>query len=211
MRKPRNLRRAVRRHVAVESKALTPEVMMALYDGYKSGRGGTIRAKQNPEWGEWRVTNHTTFDGNEWWDIDKLDGRGGTTLGAGEFRFWEVVELPRGAPEKFGMARRRRSAATRRRTVASRRHTAQLKWDDLELSGWWDSESADFQTFVLRLLASIPGGDDFEDMGFEPLTNLGWKEVELITELLDKIQSTRDVESLYQGLIGRELEEDEEY
>ena len=113
-------------------------------------------------------------------------------------------------------ARRRRNKARRfSRTVSRRNRKAAgpVRWDDLELSGWWDSETREFQEFVLRLLASFPGQyNSFEDMGFEGFGDfLGWKEIEMVTELMDKIQSSYDVEQLYQDMFPPEEEEDEEY
>ena len=91
-----------------------------------------------------------------------------------------------------------------------RRTAAPLRFEDLEMEGWWTSETAEFQTFVLRLLASLPGGDRAEDMGFEPFGNfLGWKEAEMVTEMLDKIQYADDVDQLISDIVGDE--EDDEY
>lgn len=78
--------------------------------------------------------------------------------------------------------------------------------ENLELHSWWNSETVEFQTFVLRLLASLPGGEEAEEMGFEPFGRLflGWQEMKMITEMLDKIESAFDVEHLVRILTTEE-------
>jgi len=81
-----------------------------------------------------------------------------------------------------------------------------------ELQSWlpnYDHGPEDFPTLFWRILASLPGGDQAADMGYETF-NLGWKEAELLGDTLNAIQDTRDVEDLIQGLIGDEEEEVEE-
>lgn len=85
-----------------------------------------------------------------------------------------------------------------------------LRFDDLELAGWWTSESAEFQQFVLRLLASLPGGEQAEDSGFEPFGNfLGWQEMQMVTEMLERIKSADDVNQIITDLFADEP--DDEY
>ena len=85
-----------------------------------------------------------------------------------------------------------------------------LKFNDLEMSGWWDSETTSFQTFVLRLLASLPGGDEAEDAGFDPITDsMGWQEAVMITEMLDKIEGAPDVEQLINDILHSPEDEDD--
>ena len=49
-----------------------------------------IISKQNPEWGEWKVTRK--YDKGVW-EIDKVDGRGGIILFESEFNdFWRIVK-----------------------------------------------------------------------------------------------------------------------
>lgn len=93
-----------------------------------------------------------------------------------------------------------------------RRTAGHLTFDDLEMSSWWDSETSEFQTFVLRLLSSMPGGDLAEDVGFAPFGDfLGWQEVKMITELLDKIEYKDDVNQIIEDILGGEEEEEDEY
>jgi len=78
------------------------------------------------------------------------------------------------------------------------------------MSGWWDSETREFEEFVLRLLATLPGGEDAEDMGYEPFGNfMGWQEMKMITEMLDKIEYKDDVAQLIRDITQGDAEEDE--
>lgn len=69
-----------------------------------------------------------------------------------------------------------------------------------ELSAWLPSEPREFNELFLRLLASLPGGDYLEDIGYEPFP-IGWKEAELIAKTLLAIQSSGDVAWLINRLI----------
>jgi hypothetical protein len=61
-----------------------------------------------------------------------------------------------------------------------------------ELEAWLPSETAEFVELVARLLASLPGGEELEGMGYEPL-GVGWKEAELLGKLLLSLQDSGDV------------------
>lgn len=81
-----------------------------------------------------------------------------------------------------------------------------------ELKSWlpnYDHGPKDYPTLLWRILASAPGGDRAEDMGYEPF-NLGWQEIEQLGNVLAAIQDKRDVEDLIDGLIGDEEEQVEE-
>jgi len=69
-----------------------------------------------------------------------------------------------------------------------------------ELVSWLPSEAQEFNELFLRLLASLPGGDYLEDIGYEPFP-IGWKEAELIAKTLLAIQSSGDVAWLINRLI----------
>jgi len=89
----------------------------------------------------------------------------------------------------------------RNATMKNRRY-ASLRLEDLELDGWWTSETREFQKFVLRLLATLPGGDEAENMGFEPFGRfMGWQEMKMVTEMLDKIEYKDDVAQLINDLV----------
>ena len=81
-----------------------------------------------------------------------------------------------------------------------------------ELRSWlpnYDHKANDYPTVLWRILASAPGGEQAEDMGYEPF-NLGWHEIDQPGRVLVAIQDKRDVEDLINGLIGDEEEEVDE-
>lgn len=81
-----------------------------------------------------------------------------------------------------------------------------------ELKSWlpnYDHGPEDYPTLLWRILASAPGGDRAEDMGYEPF-QLGWHEIDQLGRVLVAIQDKRDVEDLINGLIGEEEEEVDE-
>lgn len=94
-----------------------------------------------------------------------------------------------------------------------------------ELISWlpnYDRGPGSFPELVWRMLASIPGGEQAEDMGYEPLGGeggLGWKEVELLGDMLNAMDK-QDAEDLVELLMaedeegegedGEDGEEDEE-
>jgi len=69
-----------------------------------------------------------------------------------------------------------------------------------ELVAWLPSETQEFNELFLRLLASLPGGDYLEDIGYEPFL-IGWKEAELIAKTLSALLSSGDVAWLINRLI----------
>lgn len=80
-----------------------------------------------------------------------------------------------------------------------------------ELRSWlpnYDHKENDYPTLLWRILASAPGGEQAEDMGYEPF-NLGWQEIDQLGRVLVAIQDKRDVEDLIAGLIGDEEEEEQ--
>ena len=83
-----------------------------------------------------------------------------------------------------------------------------------ELAHWFSSMrqgAVDGSMQIIgRLLASVPGGDEFEDLGFEPYDWMGWKEFELITDALQSIQGSDDVEEAAAILFATDDEDDED-
>ena len=79
-----------------------------------------------------------------------------------------------------------------------------------ELRSWlpnYDHGPTDYPTLVWRILASAPGGDAAEDMGYETF-NIAWHELDQLGRMIAAIQDTRDVEDLVAGLMADEdLEE----
>lgn len=81
-----------------------------------------------------------------------------------------------------------------------------------ELQSWlpnYDHGPEDYPTVLFRILASAPGGDRLQDMGYEPF-NLGWQELDQLGKLLVAIQDKRDVEDLVEALTGDDEEEESE-
>lgn len=78
-----------------------------------------------------------------------------------------------------------------------------------ELRSWlpnYDQGPNDYPAFLFRILASLPGGDELEDMGYETFP-LGWHEMDQLARTLDAIQDKRDVEDLVHGLTYEEEED----
>ena len=81
-----------------------------------------------------------------------------------------------------------------------------------ELRSWlpnYDHGPDSFPHTLFRILASLPGGDELEDMGYEPMPGIGWKEADLLGQVLEAIQDKSDVEDLVAGLIHEEEEVEE--
>jgi len=71
-----------------------------------------------------------------------------------------------------------------------------------ELESWlpnYDRGPDEYPTLLFRILASLPGGDRLEDLGYEPF-NVAWHEADQLGRVLDAIEDKRDVEDLVDGL-----------
>jgi hypothetical protein len=81
-----------------------------------------------------------------------------------------------------------------------------------ELKSWlpnYDHGPNSYPTVLFRLLASLPGGDELEDVGYEPLSNsIGWHEADQLQRVIAAIQDKRDVEDIARALLSDEEEED---
>ncbi len=76
-----------------------------------------------------------------------------------------------------------------------------------ELRSWLPNyDHKDYPTFLFRILASMPGGDELEGMGYETF-NLGGHEMDQLARVLDAIQDKYDVEDLAHGLTYEEEED----
>jgi hypothetical protein len=78
-----------------------------------------------------------------------------------------------------------------------------------ELRSWlpnYDRGKLEYPTLLFRVLASLPGGDELEDIGYEPF-NLGWHEAEQLARVLDAVQDKRDVEHLVGGLLDEDVDD----
>lgn len=72
-----------------------------------------------------------------------------------------------------------------------------------ELNSWlpnYDRGEDEYPTLLLRILASLPGGDRLEDAGYETF-NIGWHEADQLARVLDAIEDKRDIENLVDGLL----------
>ncbi|MGI0151821.1 MAG: hypothetical protein ACREC5_07790 [Thermoplasmata archaeon] len=78
------------------------------------------------------------------------------------------------------------------------------------LEGWLPNECRDYVELVARLLSSLPGGDEAEDMGYEPIPYLGWQEADMIGKLLSSVCDSRDVAEAVRRLFGPPTVEDED-
>ena len=73
-----------------------------------------------------------------------------------------------------------------------------------ELRSWlpnYDSGPNEYPTFLFRILASLPGGDELEDMGYETF-NIAWHEADQLARAIDAIESKDDVEDLVDGILA---------
>jgi hypothetical protein len=78
-----------------------------------------------------------------------------------------------------------------------------------ELQSWlpnYDRGESEYPTLLLRIVASLPGGDRLEDLGYEPF-NVAWHEVDQLARVLDAIEDKRDVEDLVEGLVDEDEED----
>ena len=79
-----------------------------------------------------------------------------------------------------------------------------------ELRSWLPNyDHKDYPTTLFRLLASLPGGEELEDMGYEPMPGISWHEADQLGRVLEAIQDKGDVEDLVAGLIHEEEEVEE--
>lgn len=84
-----------------------------------------------------------------------------------------------------------------------------------ELKSWlpnYDHGPNDYPTILLRLLAALPGGEELEDAGYEPLggASIGWHEADQLGRVLEAIQDKQDVEDIARELLSDNQEELEE-
>ena len=79
-----------------------------------------------------------------------------------------------------------------------------------ELRSWLPNyDHKDYPTTLFRILASLPGGEELEDMGYEPMPGISWQEADQLGRVLEAIEDKGDVEDLVAGLIHEEEEVEE--
>ena len=59
-----------------------------------------------------------------------------------------------------------------------------------------------FAEVLCRLLASVPGGEELEDMGFAPFHGVGLHEFDLIARTMMAVQDKYDVETVVAAIVG---------
>ena len=82
-----------------------------------------------------------------------------------------------------------------------------------ELKSWlpnYDHGPNDYPTILLRTLAALPGGEELEDVGYEPIGGIGWHEADQLGRVLEAIQDKQDVEDIARELLSDNEEELEE-
>jgi hypothetical protein len=86
-------------------------------------------------------------------------------------------------------------------TVRARKEIAEVI---AELQSWlpnYDHGPDQYPSLLLRILASLPGGERLEDAGYEPFA-IGWQEVDQLARVIDTIGDRRDVEDIVDGLLA---------
>jgi hypothetical protein len=63
---------------------------------------------------------------------------------------------------------------------------------------------------VGRMLASLPGGDEFEDYGFEPYSAVNWVEFKMIHDIYMAVEDKWDVEQAAEMFFHDDEDEDED-
>jgi hypothetical protein len=70
------------------------------------------------------------------------------------------------------------------------------------LLSWMTNTERAHNEGVLRLIASFPGAEELEDMGYKPsIPMMGWREFQEIQGVMDVIESTDDVEYLVEQIM----------
>ena len=78
-----------------------------------------------------------------------------------------------------------------------------------DLMAWWTSETQEFRDLVIDLLSGLPGSDDLSDrFGItETRNNCGWKEIDLIGNLLIAVNNSDDVASVCNAILKGDSDE----
>jgi len=81
-----------------------------------------------------------------------------------------------------------------------------------ELSSWWLSETQEFRNLVVSLLCGLPGADEEYQLSERFVTtdyNCGWKEIDLIGNLLAAVNTEADAEEASKAILKIEKEQEE--
>lgn len=78
-----------------------------------------------------------------------------------------------------------------------------------ELRSWlpnYDHGEGTFPNFIMNVLGALPGGDEADDVGYDKFENaLGWKEIELLGNMLNAIENKEDVACVAAALMGENV------
>lgn len=149
----------------------------------------------------------------EWrWFKNMAIEQGWARAASGEYSL-ELTDLPENLPERFHEAVR--AAGCKIKIVSQMEETVSQPRKEIaalieELRSWlpnYDHGPNDYPTILYRILANAPGAEELEDIGYEPIGNMGWHELDLLGRVLVTIQGKRDVEDLVAGLVHEEEEE----
>ncbi len=82
--------------------------------------------------------------------------------------------------------------------------TEQLDEAIRELTAWWTSETQEFRDLVIDLLCGLPGSDRLADCYAiqETKNNCGWKEIDLIGNLLVSCNNSDDVKRVCDSILN---------
>lgn len=159
-----------------------------------------IREHYHEGGGDESVTE--TFDAVGW----KLSARDFATAIAGTkaAEYIEVYSSKSDEPEQLqerAMPRRMMNAPHARKEIQELIE---------ELKAWlpnYDHTADSYPTMVFRMLASVPGGEELEGMGYEPFPGMSWHEFDQLGRLMAAIQDKRDVEDIVEALTQEEEED----
>jgi hypothetical protein len=152
----------------------------------------------------------------EWqWFKNMAIEQGWARATSGEYSL-ELTDLPENLPERFHQAVQAAGCKIKvlsesvKETVMSSRVRKPIADLIEELKSWlpnYNHGPTEYPTILFRTLAAAPGGGRLEDMGYEPIGNLGWHELDQLGRVLEAIQDKRDVEDLVAGLVDDEEED----
>jgi len=85
-----------------------------------------------------------------------------------------------------------------------------LKWKNKklanainELLAWLPDEPQGYRDIVFNILGAVPGGDLMYDLGYDKYVEyISWKELDMLGNLIDAIQSKEDVKAACEAFYG---------
>lgn len=78
------------------------------------------------------------------------------------------------------------------------------------LANYDHRQASELMGIVGRMLASLPGGDEFEDLGYDPYDSVSWHEFKLIHDVYMAIEDSSDVEMAAEILFASDDDDDYE-